>query len=127
MTTLFLAMLAIIIIIAIARYYGSPKLANNLLITLALSVVVGLGFKYLQHKSEVKKETKTEIVDSNMPMQSVVDNNTTDYGIVSTTCLTGTAGKDNTCYYYNNGGLQQRPSNPLINLDIGCLDHLDSS
>lgn len=127
MTTLFLAMLAIIIIIAIARYYGSPKLANNLLITLALSVVVGLGFKYLQHKSEVKKETKTEIVSNNMPMQSVVDNNTADYGIVSTTCQSGIAGKDNMCYYYNNGGLQQRPNNPLINLDIGCLEHLDSS
>lgn len=127
MTTLFLAMLAIIIIIAIARYYGSPKLANNLLVTLALSVVVGLGFKYLQHKSEVKKETKTEIVSNNMPMQSVVDNNTADYGIVSTTSLSGTVGKDNTCYYYINGDLQQRPNNSLINLDIGCLEHLDSS
>ena len=65
MTTILLAMFAIITIVMIARYQKNANLANNLLLTLAFSVAVGLGIKAHTQKSEVKKDTKVENVTSN--------------------------------------------------------------
>lgn len=60
--------LTIVIILLIARYYGSPKLASNLLLTLAISVMVGFGINYLTKDS--KKSTGIEYTMSS-PTQSL--------------------------------------------------------
>lgn len=56
MTTFIVSMLVIIGIVAIARYYGDSSMASNLLLTLAFSVVVGLGIQFLTKKENLKKE-----------------------------------------------------------------------
>lgn len=65
MTTFFLAMLAITIIVMVARYNGSANLASNLLLTLAFSVAVGLGIQFVTQKSDTNKNTKVENVTTN--------------------------------------------------------------
>jgi hypothetical protein len=61
MTTFIVSMLVIIGIVAIARYYGSSSMASNLLLTLAFSVVVGLGIQFATKGNHSKKEsTKIE-------------------------------------------------------------------
>lgn len=74
MTTFVLAMLTIIAIVLIGRYYGSATLASNLLLTLAFSVVVGLGIQFTMNKKHSKKEIKIERTINNpisMSTQSV--------------------------------------------------------
>lgn len=56
MTTFIVSMLVIISIVAIARYYGSSSMASNLLLTLAFSVVVGLGIQFATKNNSSKKE-----------------------------------------------------------------------
>lgn len=65
MTTFIVSMLVIISIIAIARYYGDSSMASNLLLTLAFSVVVGLGIQFLTKENLSKKEN-TKIENSSM-------------------------------------------------------------
>nr|DAH77717.1 MAG TPA: hypothetical protein [Caudoviricetes sp.] len=61
MTTFIVSMLVIVCIVAIARYYGSSSMASNLLLTLAFSVVVGLGIQFATKGNSSKKEnTKIE-------------------------------------------------------------------
>lgn len=61
MTTFIVSMLVIVCIVAIARYYGSSSMASNLLLTLAFSVVVGLGIQFATKDKPGKKEnTKIE-------------------------------------------------------------------
>ena len=131
MTTLFLAMLAIIVIIACARYYGSPKVANNLLLTLAMSVVVGLGIKYVANiNASNKKDTRIEKVTMNhQPMQSTANFATVANPTVtnSTVSLSGIAGKENiddSCNWK-----RQTTGNNIVSgeLDIGDTESLDSS
>lgn len=61
MTTFIVSMLVIAGIVLIARYYGSASMASDLLLTLAFSVVVGLGIQFAtkENKSN-KKITKIE-------------------------------------------------------------------
>lgn len=75
--------LTIVIILLIARYYGSPKLAFNLLLTLAISVMVGFGINYLTKDS--KKNTSIEYAMSS-PTQSLdqfATGSNSNLGIVS--------------------------------------------
>lgn len=72
MTTIGIYVMLVLVIILAARYYGSPKLASNLLLTLAFSVVVGLGIKSFESVKTTKTETKKELVTkvNQQPMQS---------------------------------------------------------
>ena len=75
--------LTIVIILLIARYYGSPKLAFNMLLTLAISVMVGFGINYLTKDS--KKSTSVESVTSS-PTQSLnqlATDSSSNIGVVS--------------------------------------------
>lgn len=65
MTTFIVSMLVIISIIAIARYYGDSSMASNLLLTLAFSVVVGLGIQFLT-KEKLSKKENAKIENSSM-------------------------------------------------------------
>jgi hypothetical protein len=62
MTTFLVAMLAIICIFGISRYYGNANLASNLLLVLAFSFFVGLSFNYRRNKITKKEEVKIESV-----------------------------------------------------------------
>lgn len=65
-----LSMLAITLIVGIARYYGSPKLGLNLALALALSVIVGIAIQKKLQDSDNKK--KVEIV--NTSIQPIANN-----------------------------------------------------
>lgn len=67
MTTFIVSMLVIISIIAIARYYGDSSMASNLLLTLAFSVVVGLGIQFLT-KEKISKKKKNAKIEKNSSM-----------------------------------------------------------
>lgn len=61
MTTFIVSMLVIACIVLVARYYGSSSMASNLLLTLAFSVVVGLGIQFAtKGNNSNKKITKIE-------------------------------------------------------------------
>lgn len=66
MTTFIVSMLVIISIIAIARYYGDSSMASNLLLTLAFSVVVGLGIQFLTKEKLSKKGKMLRLKNSSM-------------------------------------------------------------
>lgn len=66
MTTFIVSMLVIISIIAIARYYGDSSMASNLLLTLAFSVVVGLGIQFLTIRKIKQKKENAKIENSSM-------------------------------------------------------------
>lgn len=61
MTFISMVIALILVIVAIARVQGSPKLGINLMLTLAFAIVVGFGFKAKLH-SEVKKQDQIEKV-----------------------------------------------------------------
>lgn len=62
MTTIGIYAILVIAIILIARYFGSPKLGSNLLLTLAFSVVIGLGTKFVKSYDFDKQSTKKESI-----------------------------------------------------------------
>lgn len=68
MTTFIVSMLVIIGIVAIARYYGSSSMASNLLLTLAFSVVVGLGIQFATKGNHSKKK----VPRLKIPLQLVI-------------------------------------------------------
>lgn len=76
-TTSFIFMLValILLIIAIGRVQGSPKIGANLLIALAFGVVVGLGIQSKKDScTSSKKDTKIEKVSNVnhlMPIQAL--------------------------------------------------------
>lgn len=124
MATTFLAMLTIAIIFAVARYYGSSSLAINLLLTLAFSVVVGLGIQFATKKSEAKKITKVEqLATTNSSSMLPVS------ALEPDTCQSGVTGKMNN---YNvvkdtTKGVQQQVVNPLPSFTRGAPPFPDSS
>lgn len=75
-TTSFICMLValVLLIIAIGRVQGSPKVAANLLIALAFGVVVGLG---INSKNDIRKssenDTKIEKISNvnQLPIQAM--------------------------------------------------------
>lgn len=56
MTTFIVSMLVIACIVLVARYYGSSSMASNLLLTLAFSVVVGLGIQFATKGNKSNKK-----------------------------------------------------------------------
>lgn len=69
MTTLLIACAIIFILIA-GRYFGSPKLACNLLLALAMSVIFGYCVKSIitkvKNTDNTNKEIVSKVIDSSM-------------------------------------------------------------
>ena len=73
MTTMtFISMIValILVIVAIARVQGSPKLGINLILTLAFAIVVGFGIQSKTRNIEPKKDQKVSVVN-HMPIQAL--------------------------------------------------------
>lgn len=75
MTTMtFISMIValILVIVAIARVQGSPKLGINLILTLAFAIVVGFGIQSKTRNIESKKDQIEKVsVVNHMPIQAL--------------------------------------------------------
>ena len=75
MTTMtFISMIValILVIVAIARVQGSPKLGINLILTLAFAIVVGFGIQSKTRNIEPKKDQIEKVsVVNHMPIQAL--------------------------------------------------------
>lgn len=75
MTTMtFISMIValILVIVAIARVQGSPKLGINLILTLAFAIVVGFGIQNKTRNIEPKKDQIEKVsVVNHMPIQAL--------------------------------------------------------
>lgn len=124
MTTFVIAMLVIACIVLVGRYYGSSSLASNLLLTLAFSVVVGLGIRFVTNKPVVKKETKIEKFVTTNPVS------TQSVAVLQadTTANSGAASKVQDWIVKNNStGDQQQVITPFLSWNRGSPPFPDSS
>lgn len=113
MATISIYAILVVAIILIARYFGSPKLGSNLLLTLAFSVVVGLGTKFVKSFDFDKQSTKKESITM-MNQQSMQTSNVATFVTTTEDFQNGSAGQTNNWFIIN--GEELRNNNELITL-----------
>lgn len=127
MTTMtFISMIValILVIVAIARVQGSPKLGINLILTLAFAIVVGFGIQSKTRNIEPKKDQIEKVsVVNHMPIQALQ--------IVGVTpMITATIESVSKAYmwFIKDQGDQQQGENLLVHTRTRASpDHEDSS
>lgn len=127
MTTMtFISMIValILVIVAIARVQGSPKLGINLILTLAFAIVVGFGIQNKTRHIEPKKDQIEKVsVVNHMPIQALQ--------IVGVTpMITATIEYVSKAYmwFIRDQGDQQQGENLLVHTRTRASpDHEDSS
>lgn len=127
MTTMtFISMIValILVIVAIARVQGSPKLGINLILTLAFAIVVGFGIQSKTRNIESKKDQIEKVsVVNHMPIQALQ--------IVGVTpMITATIKSVSKTYmwFIRDQGDQQQGENLLVHTRTRASpDHEDSS
>ena len=127
MTTMtFISMIValILVIVAIARVQGSPKLGINLILTLAFAIVVGFGIQNKTRHIEPKKDQIEKVsVVNHMPIQALQ--------IVGVTpMITTTIESVSKAYmwFIRDQGDQQQGENLLVHTRTRASpDHEDSS
>lgn len=123
MTATILVLLALIAILVIARINKDANLGSSLLITLALSLAVGIGVKSYTSKQSDNINAKIEnAVSTNQnPMQLYLPE-----VMMENTCLTGVVGKD-----YNwidtNSVLSPTCVHNILEMTRGSTKPIDSS
>lgn len=127
MTTMtFISMIValILVIVAIARVQGSPKLGINLILTLAFAIVVGFGIQSKTHHIEPKKDQIEKVsVVNHMPIQALQI-------IGVTPMITATIESVSKVYvwFIRDQGDQQQGENLLVHTRTRASpDHEDSS
>lgn len=127
MTTMtFISMIValILVIVAIARVQGSPKLGINLILTLAFAIVVGFGIQSKTRNIEPKKDQIEKVsVVNHMPIQALQ--------IVGVTPMITTTIKSVSkayMWFIRDQGDQQQEENLLVHTRTRASpDHEDSS
>lgn len=127
MTTMtFISMIValILVIVAIARVQGSPKLGINLILTLAFAIVVGFGIQSKTRHIESKKDQIEKVsVVNHMPIQALQI-------IGVTPMITATIESVSKAYmwFIRDQGDQQQGENLLVHTRTRASpDHEDSS
>lgn len=110
MATFSIYAILVVAIILIARYFGSPKLGSNLLLTLAFSVAVGLSTKFVKSFDFDKQNTKKESITmmNQQPMQS---SSVATFVTTPEDFREGTVGQAKNWFIINGEGLQNNSEN----------------
>lgn len=123
MTATILVLIALVAILAIGRISKDANLGGSLLVTLALSIAVGIGIKNYTSKQGIDINAKIENVSINQsPMQLYYPQVTED-----SISLAGIAGKDSNWFVSNKRDIPTTVTNHVLSEVRGPTETIDSS